>query len=420
MYEFKTVSELFDYCTSLASTDSKLSSLSVTGEISGLSMPNSGHCYFTLKDANNAQISCAMFASYFSRLNFTPADGMKVTVTGCAAFYAPRGSFQLKVMSMGRQGKGDLREQLKQLYAKLYREGLFDDSHKKPLPALPRRIGVITSQTGAVIHDIINTLQRRNPHFDLLLYPAAVQGENCPVEVTQGLDYFMRHKNVDVVIVARGGGSVEDLWGFNDEMIIRKIYECDIPVISAVGHETDYTLCDYVADVRALTPTAAAEIVLDRYDDMKSNIADMRYTLQVQMDKIIDIQRSRLKYLREHRALHSPMYYVKGQRDKFNSLCSKLVYGGKTLTLSKRAELGTLRKSLDNAITINSTARKTQLTGLIDSLNLLGPANVLKRGYSYVHSKDGVIKSVKQTKVDDDINIVLSDGKITARVTSVE
>ena len=397
MYTFESVTDFFKYCNEVAKTDSGLSSLSLTGEISEFSPAASGHCYFSLKDDNGAVVSCVMFRSSFSRISFRPNKGDKVTVMGAASFYAGNGRFQIICSNMAKVGTGDIRDALNQLVKKLNSEGLFDNSHKKSLPKFPKRIGVITSSDGAVIHDIINTLNRRNPHFDLLLYPAHVQGPECPGDFINGINYFEENKLVDVIIVARGGGSLEDLMGFNDEKLARRIYSCEIPIISAVGHETNNSISDYVADVRALTPTAAAEIVLEPIDTLQRDVDDIKYTLSGSIDMYINNQKSRLEYLRNHKALHSPAYTLSIQKEKLVSIKQRL------------------KSSMD----VKLTNEKQRATRIIDSLSMLGPTNVLKRGYSYVSIKGNTVSSVSQVSIDSDINVTLKDGDIVATVKKI-
>ena len=398
MYTFKSVTDFFKYCNEVAKSDLGLSNLSLTGEISDISPAASGHCYFSLKDDNGSIVSCVMFRSNFSRVTFRPKKGDKVTVTGSASFYAGNGRFQIICNSMSKVGTGDIREALNLLVKKLNEEGLFDASHKKTLPRFPRRIGVITSSDGAVIHDIINTLNRRNPHFDLLLYPAHVQGPECPGDFISGIDYFEERNNVDVIIVARGGGSLEDLMGFNDENLARRIYSCEIPIISAVGHETNNSISDYVADVRALTPTAAAEIVLEPLENLQREVDDWKYTLSSAIDFYISNQKNKLQLLKNHKALHSPGY---------------------TLTVQKE-KLTAIKTRLNDIINVKLSNEKQKTARVIDSLSMLGPANVLKRGFSYVSVNGTTVSSVNQLENNTDIDITLQDGTCVATIKDIK
>ena len=395
MVEFKSVSQLDNYIKSYLTGSEYLSDFSVTGEISAYMVSSRGHAYFTIKDAD-AVMSCVMFSRYLAYASFVPAIGMKVTVTGSIDFYVAGGKLQMQVVSIKEAGKGDLHEQYKQLFDRLSKEGLFAPEHKKPLPVLPRRIGVVTSASGRVISDIVNTLRKRNPYFDLLLYPASVQGENCPPEVTAGIEYFNGKKNVDVIIVARGGGSYEDLFGFNDESIARAVFDCDIPVISAIGHEPDYTIIDYVADLRAATPTAAAEQVMASYDDQKNMVDNLALSLDIAVNQFLDAKRSRLDMLANHKALHTPAFYAQQQ----------------LLVVDRyRSQMQTV---MEAKVTSLQSEQKT-MQGKLESLN---PTNVLKRGYSYVSDADGkAVESASSLKKGDMIGIVFADGKATGTIT---
>lgn len=397
MHPFASVSELNSYAEQVVSSDPLLSNLEVTGEISGFKVYASGHAYFTLKD-QDAQISAVMFASKFSTVNFRPKDGDKVTVGGYCTIYKVRGSFQIMCNSMRLAGSGTLKAQLKALYDRLDKEGLFAKEHKLPLPVRPRRIGIISSATGAVIHDMLVKLNERNPYFDAVLYPASVQGENCPSEVIEGIDYFSSRNNVDVIIIARGGGSIEDLWGFNDETLARRVYDCKIPVISAIGHETDVTILDWVADKRSPTPTAAAEDVIKTYEELKTSNGILREKLHNNMRTVLTRKRAALDSLRTNRALFEPEYIVKTKRNELNALNDRLRGNEKNLI----------------------TAYRKDLLSYIDKLAILGPHNVLRRGYSYVTLEDGTpASSVDSVSIDSNINIVFSDGEASAVVTGV-
>lgn len=395
MVEFKSVSQLDNYIKSYLTGSEYLSDFQVTGEISAYTVSSRGHAYFTIKDAE-AVMPCVMFSRYLSYVSFAPAIGTKVTVTGGMDFYAPGGKLQMQVLTMKEAGKGDLHEQYKQLFESLSKEGLFAPEHKKALPVLPRRIGVVTSASGRVISDIVNTLRKRNPYFDLLLYPASVQGENCPTEITAGINYFNEKKNVDVIIVARGGGSYEDLFGFNDESIARAVYACEIPVISAIGHEPDYTIIDYVADLRAATPTAAAEQVMASYDDQKNMVDNLALSLDIAINQFLGAKRSNLDMLANHKALHTPAFYAKQQLlivDKYRS----------AMNTAMEAKVTNLRSE-----------QKT-IMGRLESLN---PTNVLKRGYSYVSNADGkAVESAASLKRGDVIGIVFADGTAEGTIT---
>ena len=398
MYGFTSVTEFIKYVQSVFDNDDKLSNLSVKGEISGFKRyANSGHCYFSLKDKDST-VNCVMYNWYANNLGFTPEDGMLVTIVGNAGIYNQNGRFQLYCTHMSKIGQGDLRENYKLLFKKLSEEGLFEQSHKKPLPVMPRKIGVITSPSGAVIHDIIRTLKRRNPFFDLTLFPSAVQGENAPKELMAGLDYFENcEERPDVVIIGRGGGSFEDLFCFNDEALARRIYDFSIPIISGVGHEVDYTICDYVADMRVATPTAAAEVVLPKYDDLSYRLMLLDNDLYNSVMGYIDSQKKRLDALRNHKALSGPEYQLKNEMKRVRDLYEKLNYLEVTRIDREKASL------LYN----------------MDRIELMSPLNVLKRGYSITFDEMGKTIKDDKIKVGDKIKIKTSGADIDATVDLV-
>jgi len=398
MREFKSVTELNNYVKNLFLIDSNLSCFELTAEISGFKLYPSGHCYFSLKDTDSV-VPCVMFRNQASTLDFRPEDGMKVVVYGNCDLYSANGKYQIRVTSMKKVGKGDLKAQFEELLKKLNNEGLFDNAHKVDVPLLPKRIGVLSSPKGAVIHDMLVRLKERNPHFDLVLYPAAVQGAECPVEMIAGIDFFEKNNLVDVIIIARGGGSLEDLWGFNDERLARRIYSCKIPIISAVGHEVDYSISDYVADLRAPTPTAAAELVIGRYVDLKNNIDNNTLQLNIAITNLMEARRRQLDGLRNHKALHSPAFYATNQKQVVKNQVAQL----------------------NNSMNLILKTRRFELGNMIDRLDSLNPLNVLKRGYSYINDENNnAIESVKNVKIGQKIGISLADGKMLAEVTEIK
>ena len=302
MFDFDSVSHLNGYIKQSLQDNPYLAEFSVVGEISQYMVSARDHAYFSLKD-DQSVINCVIFSRNRSSLKIDPEVGMKVKVTGGLDFYSAGGKLQMIATNIEDKGAGDLHEQFNKLFKKLQDEGLFDGSHKKAIPILPRRIGVVTSQSGKVISDIVNTIRKRNPHHDILLYPASVQGELCPPEVISGIKYFNEQKNVDVIIVARGGGSYEELFCFNDECIARAVYASEIPVISAIGHEPDYTIIDYVADVRAATPTAAGEMVIASYADQTKEIDNLALNLDIAINQYIDSRRKALDVYKNHKAI---------------------------------------------------------------------------------------------------------------------
>ena len=398
MYDFESVSRLNGYIKQSLQDNPYLASFSVVGEISQYTVSARDHAYFSLKDEQSV-INCVIFSRARNQLKITPEIGMKVKIYGSVDFYTTGGKLQVIAESIENLGDGDLHEQFNKLFKKLQDEGLFDSSHKKTIPVLPVRIGVVTSGSGKVISDIVNTIRKRNPHHDILLYPASVQGAECPPEVIAGIKYFNDEKNVDVIIVARGGGSYEELFCFNDEGIARAVYASEIPVISAIGHEPDYTIIDFVADVRAATPTAAGEMVIASYADQKKEIDNQALNLDIAINQYVDIRRKALDVYKNHKALHSPAFYAQEQQAVVRELKTRLESLSGRYIEQKKAEVSEVKVRLD----------------------ALNPGNVLKRGYSYVCDRNGnAVESVEKVKRGDMVNIVLSDGTLLSEIKDIE
>lgn len=398
MYDFESVSRLNGYIKQSLQDNPYLASFSVVGEISQYTVSARDHAYFSLKDEQSV-INCVIFSRARNQLKITPEIGMKVKIYGSVDFYTTGGKLQVIAENIENLGDGDLHEQFNKLFKKLQDEGLFDSSHKKTIPVLPVRIGVVTSGSGKVISDIVNTIRKRNPHHDILLYPASVQGAECPPEVIAGIKYFNDEKNVDVIIVARGGGSYEELFCFNDEGIARAVYESEIPVISAIGHEPDYTIIDFVADVRAATPTAAGEMVIASYADQKKEIDNQALNLDIAINQYVDIRRKALDVYKNHKALHSPAFYAQEQQAVVRELKTRLESFSGRYMEQKIAEVSEVKVRLD----------------------ALNPGNVLKRGYSYVCDGNGnAVESVEKVKRGDMVNIVLSDGTLLSEIKDIE
>ena len=370
-----TVLQLNEYIKGVFEEDPALQTVAVKGEISNFIHHRSGHMYFTLKD-EESQIKAVMFKGANMRLSFRPENGQKVVAMGSISVYSPGGQYQLYVGTMKPDGIGDLYQAYEKLKNQLAEEGLFDARHKKPLPAFPQKIGVITSANGAAVRDIMNVAGRRCPITELLLYPAMVQGAGTDVSLIRALDYFENRADIDVVIIGRGGGSIEDLWGFNSEKLARKIFSMNTPVISAVGHETDFTICDFVADKRAPTPSAAAEIAVP---DLK-------------------VVRQRLDLLAE-RAVSGGIGSIEEKQKAIAEL--RLFYG---------------EKNVEKILAL----RREQLKGMAGKAQSLSPLAVLSRGYAVV-SKDGkAVKSSADVGVGDSVDIRLQQGAVTAQITKTE
>ncbi len=392
-----SVSQLNRYVAALLESNENLSGVLVKGEISGFKLYASGHCYFTLKD-QTAAVPCVMFRSAAQSLRFRPADGVRVIVTAKATLYEKDGRFQLSVQAMQADGVGDLYLAFEQLKKNLQGEGLFDPAHKKKLPVLPRAIGVVTSPSGAVIRDIITVLGRRFPNFRLQLIPVQVQGEGAAASIAAAIEQFNRLNTVDVLIVGRGGGSLEDLWAFNEEIVARAVYQSRIPVISAVGHETDYTICDFVADVRAATPSAAAELAMPERHAEQDKITRQRHRLQQALLKRAQVQRQRLARLRERPCLVRPLERLDRCRQDLDLATDRL---------QQAANRRLHRAERDLAI----------LAGKLDALS---PLKVLTRGYAVVQGPSGqTIVSSSQVRCNERILVWLRDGQLDCTVNLV-
>lgn len=389
-----TVTALNKYIKNIVDNDEFLGMVYIRGEISNFKSHYTGHLYFTLKDETSL-IKCVMFKTYTSNLNFTPKDGMSVVILGSVSVFERDGIYQIYVKGMEMDGVGALYAEYEKLKSKLAEEGLFDENKKKRIPMLPKSIGVITSKTGAVIRDIINVTTRRFPNVNIKLYPASVQGKGAAETIVKGLKYFNQARNVDVIIVARGGGSLEDLWPFNEEITARAIYESNIPVISAVGHETDFTIADFVADLRAPTPSAAGELAVPELNELIWKLGNIRKKMCLLLTQKLELMKNKYYSLMNSKVLKNP-YDVLQQ---------------KTLTVEK------FESELISNITIKIKDDKLKLIKIASSLDALSPLKTLARGYSIIEDKNkNVITSVKEIKKDDIVSIVLADGSKEAVV----
>ena len=392
-----SVSELNRYVAAYLEQNENLTQVLVKGEISGLKAYASGHVYFSLKD-QSATVSCVMFKASAQRLRFRPTDGMAVIVTAKASLYDRDGKFQLYVNQMQSDGLGDLHLAFEQLKLRLQAEGLFDAAHKQPLPRLPRAVGVVTSPSGAVIRDIIHVLNRRFPNFRLQLIPVQVQGDGAAASIAAAIDRFNQLGTVDVLIVGRGGGSMEDLWAFNEEIVARSVYRSKIPVISAVGHETDYTICDFVADVRAATPSAAAELAMPVHADEEDKLSRIRKRLRLALEKKHQIEAQRLDSLLSRPVLAQPLKRYQEQRQS---------------VLQRQFMLTT-------AIRSRMARAERDLAVLAGKLDTLSPLQVLSRGYAVARDSRGQsLISTALVQPGDRIEVWLSDGILDCSVEQI-
>ena len=394
-YNAVTVTQLNKYLKDRFDEDENLGAILVKGEISNFKNHYTGHLYFTLKDENSL-IKCIMFKSYAERLAFKPKDGMKVMVFGSVSVFERDGVYQIYVKSMMEDGMGDLHEQFEQLKAKLEAEGLFDESHKKPIPLYPKVVGVLTSQTGAVIRDIINVSTRRNPNVYIRLLPVPVQGPGAAEKIAEKIKVMNEKKLADLLIIGRGGGSLEDLWPFNEEIVARAIYDSELPIISAVGHETDFTIADFVADLRAPTPSAAAELAVANIEDVRETLKLYNNRYKVALKKKIELMR--LSY---EKCMARPAY--KNPTQKINE---------QYMVIDMKV------KALQNSMMLKLKEAKTSFVKETAKLDSLSPLKTLTRGYSIVTKQESgkVIKSVDDLNSGEKVNLRLSDGQKTATI----
>ena len=393
-YQTISVSELNKYIKEKFENDEFFANVLVEGEISNFKHHYTGHMYFTLKDENSL-IKCIMFKSYTSHLDFVPQDGMKVMILGSVSVFERDGTYQLYAKAMKQLGKlGDLRAAFEELKTKLEKEGLFDTAHKKQIPMMPNYIGVLTSNTGAVIRDIINVSTRRNPHVHIRLFPVPVQGEGAAEKIAEGIQVMNENQLADVLIVARGGGSLEDLWPFNEEVVARAIFNSKIPVISAVGHETDFTISDFVADLRAPTPSAAAELAVTDIKELKVKLDGYTNRYEQSLMKKLQLMKLRYEKCMRSRVFTQPMQKI---NEQYMIIDMKL-------------------KTMEYAVMQKLEKEKAKAQKLVLQLDALSPLKTLARGYGIV-SKDGkIVKSIKQLNKQDEISIQMQDGSKKAQI----
>jgi len=389
-----SVSDLTRYLRELLESDEILRDLWVVGEISNLSRPSSGHVYLTLKDAG-AALRCVIWRSTMLRLAVNLSNGQAVEAHGQIGVYERDGAYQLYIDAVRPAGEGKLYQEFLRLKARLESEGLFDEERKRALPERPHRIGIVTSPTGAALQDMLNTLQRRYPLAEVVLAPAAVQGDNAPEEIVRGIGALNRLGDVDVILVARGGGSLEDLWAFNDEVVVRAVAASAIPVVSGVGHETDFTLSDFAADRRAPTPTGAAVLVTPDVADMRLNLIDVQNRLETAGEDAVETARLRLDESARRLDRASPDWRVRNERQRIDEFGARL----------GRSAAG------------NLILRRAHQTGAIARLAALNPQAVLQRGYALVQTTDGtLVRRAAQLAAGQEVNLGMVDGEVGARV----
>ncbi len=388
-----SVSDLNLYIKEKIAGDEALNAVVVKGEISNFKAHYTGHFYFTLKD-DKSLIKCIMFKSYAERINFKPKDGMKVIVFGGVSVFERDGIYQIYVKAMMEQGVGDLYAAYEKLKNDLEKEGLFDESHKKKIPLKPKIIGVLSSQTGAVIRDIINVSTRRNPNCYIRLLPVPVQGPGAAKEIVKGIETMNEKKLADVIILARGGGSLEDLWPFNEEIVARAIYNSEIPIISAVGHETDFTIADFVSDLRAPTPSAAAELANPDIYELKNKINTLKERARLSLKKKIEFMKMKYQNIMNSKAFSDPVQNMQNNYLRLDGFI----------------------KQMENAMTLKQKETKKTFQAMVLKLDALSPLKTMIRGFSIVEKDGQIIKSSKNLEKNDEVRIKLIDGSKNAKI----
>ncbi len=406
-----TVTTLNKYLKNKFDTDPNIQTLGLKGEISNFKGHTRGHLYFTLKD-EGSRINAVMFSTYASKLNFVPKDGMKVLVVGRVSVYEPTGGYQIYVNEMISDGVGNLYLKFEELKKKLSNEGLFNQEHKKPIPKFPKKIGIVTAPTGAAIRDILSTIKRRFPSTETILFPALVQGELAAPDIVKQIKRADEY-NLDVLIVGRGGGSIEDLWAFNEEIVARAIYDAKTPIISAVGHEIDFTISDFVSDLRAPTPTGAAEMAVPNIIDVKNFINQLNIRLNKDISNIIEFNKKRLDNYKTNYVLTNPLATFEIKEQKLDTLIDNLNNKIKNILDNNKKRLDNIKKNytINNPDTILNRYNNTYEL-LLNKLNLLNPLNILSKGYSVVKKDNNVIKDIKDINIKDKLNIKLYKGNI--------
>lgn len=385
-----SVGEVNNYVKKLVENDFILKNLNVKGEISNLKFHSSGHIYFSLKD-ENSKVNCIMFKNNAVNLDFRLEEGMKVEIKARLGVYHKEGTYQLYCENIKKAGIGELFEEFHKLKKELSEEGIFDEKYKRALPKFPKRIGIITARTGAAVRDIINVIQRRNKSLDIILYPAKVQGENAADSIIEGIRYFNNEKSVDVIILGRGGGSIEELWAFNNRELAYEIFNSRIPTVSAVGHEVDFTISDFVSDMRAPTPSAAGELVSPSLQEMINDLVNKKEFLHRAIDRKFLNSKRDVDLLYKGLKVNNPKHIIEKRIKEVNSLEEKLNFLGK--------------RKIDKA--------KDELIALNSILQTLNPLNTLGRGYSVIMDKeDKVINEVSELKKNDMVKVIMKDGSV--------
>ena len=410
--DYKSITEVNELVKSILESEPLLNDIYVKGEISNIKYHSRGHIYFSLKD-ENSKIN-AVFFNATGKLLFDPKDGDSVLIRGRINVYPVSGSYQIVVSEIKLDGIGNLYALFEELKKKLASEGLFDKEHKKKIPRFPEKIGVITAKEGAAVRDIITTINRRYPLCEIYLFPSLVQGEGAKENIVKMIKKA-NETDMDVIILGRGGGSIEDLWAFNEEVVAREIYNSKIPIISAVGHEIDYTIADFVADLRAPTPTAAAELAVKNIEDIENYLSDAITRMNAALSNKVDYYEEKIKKYKSNYIINNPMKLFESKENRLNIIKEKLVNISSIFDI-KEKEIEYIKERMlsaykNNILKSSNLLEKTKL-----KLDLINPNNILNKGYSIVKKDNKIIKSIKDIKIKDNINIVLSDGSILSEV----
>lgn len=432
-----TVTQLNKYLKYKMDNDPNLNRIALKGEISNFKAHSRGHLYFTVKD-ENSRVNAIMFSSNASKLNFEPVDGSKVLIIGKISVYEASGAYQIYVNEMIEDGIGNLYIEFEKLKKKLQEEGLFDESKKKKIPKMPKKIGIITAPTGAAIKDILSTIKRRWPIAETLLFPSLVQGEFAADDIVRNIE-LSKNYNLDVIIIGRGGGSIEDLWSFNEEKVARAIYSLEVPVISAVGHEVDFTIADFVADLRAPTPTGAAEMAVPNMADFYNYLNQIYIRINESMRNILKSKKDALLTLKDSYVLKNPMNIYEIKEQKFDNLFERLNINILNIIKNNKEKLNNIKSSyilnnpssiykdkrynydnLYNRLTIsidkNINNNKNRYAILINKLDVISPLSTIKRGYSIIRKDNKVISNINSLNKGDVLEIELRDGKVNTEV----
>ena len=417
--KYLTVEALTKYLKFKFDSDVNLKTVYLKGEISNFKAHTTGHFYFSLKD-EYSKINAIMFSSNNKKLLFTPTEGMKVLVRGRISIYEATGNYQIYIDEMLEDGLGNLHIAFEQLKEKLSKEGLFEQVHKKPIPKIPNRVGVVTAATGAAVKDIISTIKRRFPICEILLFPSLVQGDNAAPDIVKKIEQANDH-DLDVLIVGRGGGSIEDSWPFNEEIVARAIFNSRIPIISAVGHEIDYTISDFVSDLRAPTPTAAAELAVPNIVDLTHNLNQIAIRLNESIYNQINFKKLYLDSVKNSFVIKNPMIMYENKQQKLDNIIEKI---NQLLSYKLERNKVLLNNLKNNNILLNPIhlykPKKLELTNIISKLELLNPLSILKRGYTLTYIDNKIVKSVDDINIDTKLKIKFYDGIITTKVEGKE